>query len=155
MLDKRTNLVLAWFMHGWDQVNFGPKPSDEIIDKVTAYLQGLDAVRAAMLAREDGATAAQLTAATEAWCGDVKIMANGYAMPWLGCICDGPVNPRCPAHGEDVKPLDDAVEYECLVIGPDGNGYIGVLEATDPGHAFEEATYELEGRCVAVRPTSN
>lgn len=81
-----------------------------------------------------------------------------YYKGWQGCTCipshehDG-FTPRCPVHDAAVQDGDGfkVFEYDCLVIGANGNGEIQSLVAVSAGHAFEEASYEFDGNCVAVR----
>ena len=42
-------------------------------------------------------------------------------------------------------------EYECLQLREDGTFVIETLAGMSTDHAFEEASYEHEGTCVAVR----
>lgn len=73
--------------------------------------------------------------------------------PWRGCTCNEGGSAGCPVHDAAASDADGnkVFEYQCLVIGGDGNGAVEVLAATDTSHAFTEAWYCFDGKCVAVR----
>lgn len=82
------------------------------------------------------------------------VEANG----WKGCICSTIGQLGCPVHDSaeaeslyDTETGDGPVhEYECLML-TDGNLTVQSLSAMSTSHAFEEASYEFEGRCLAAR----
>jgi hypothetical protein len=118
----------------WPTKKLGPKPGDAIDNLVRSKgLQGLDALKAMMMLRPNGASEAQLDAACKAY---------GF---------DGWQGRNCKEADNEPDDEDDEIEYQCLIIGPDGNGFYGTLVATCVDHAFEEASYEFDGECVAVR----
>lgn len=155
MLDKHGTPRLTAFLSDWHP-SWGPAPATALIAKVTALLNGLDALKAMVLCRFGGATQAQLNAVIAAWCNGTAYFTTDGAVVWQGCCCNGQVDPNCPVHGTELRQpvLAEPITFQCMIIGLDGNAYYDTLEATSVSHAFTEAEYEFEGRCVAARPVT-
>ena len=85
--------------------------------------------------------------------GFIVMRADEGGSPWQYCTCKGGESAGCvvddaAANGGDGSSV---YEYTCLIARPDGSLAAETLGALDAGHAFEEASYECDGTCIAVR----
>jgi hypothetical protein len=87
-------------------------------------------------------------------------MTNLSLLPdgWTSCTCDMGGSAGCLVHdagADDTQREDDNVTakvwtYQCLILN-EGALSTEELDGTSTSHAYEEAGYEFEGRCIAVR----
>ena len=71
---------------------------------------------------------------------------------WVACTCtdEGPRGCRVHDASADDSDGDKLFEYECLMLN-EGQFTVQTLSGQSTGHAFEEASYEFEGQCLAAR----
>jgi len=72
---------------------------------------------------------------------------------WQTCTCDGACTAGCLIHeaAASDENADNVYEYACLILKPDTTLEIQTLSCVSTSHAFEEAGYECEGKCLAVK----
>lgn len=77
---------------------------------------------------------------------------------WTTCTCDAGGSAGCPVHdaaADDGVPVNDGDghkkwDYDCLMLH-EGKLVVETIVGVSTGHAFEEAGYVCEGKCLAVR----